>query len=321
MAVDLPCEAAEFTVVWTQHASARFMDKQARMYAEMRRALVAGGRLAFFDVLTGERQPLHLPVPWAGDDGQLSLATPEELRAIVAAAGFAIRRWDDVTDAAADYVAAVLRTTSLPSELGPQIVVPDMAGRAAALLGNAAEPRHLHPMRRRRGVRFRTSTATESGSGYECGFAGDLVDRGREGDFARPARPRRTLTTSPSTMNSPPHTERFAAQARARHRQRTVQRAQIALARAASAGFSEKNRDVYVERGSAQRAALAITTSIGSRRPGAPIVQDSRQLAPRTSSSALERPLRRGTAPKPRERREVPANEPFTAIERFVKLP
>jgi SAM-dependent methyltransferase len=140
VAVDLPCEAAEFTVVWTQHASARFVDK-SRMYAEMRRALVAGGRLAFFDVLNGERQPLHLPVPWAGDGGQLSLATSEELRAMVAAAGFTIRRWDDVTDAATDYVAAVLQTTSLPSELGPQIVVPDMADRAAALLRNAAEGR------------------------------------------------------------------------------------------------------------------------------------------------------------------------------------
>ena len=78
-AVDLPCEAAEFTVVWTQHASARFPDKP-RMYAEMRRALVSGGRLAFFDVLNGDCQPLHLPVPWADADGHLSLATSDELR-------------------------------------------------------------------------------------------------------------------------------------------------------------------------------------------------------------------------------------------------
>jgi len=139
-AVDLPCEAAEFTVVWTQHASARFPDKP-RMYAEMRRALVSGGRLAFFDVLTGDCQPLHLPVPWADAHGHLSLATSDELRAMVTRAGFTIRRWDDVTDAASDYVAAVIRTTSLPSELGAQIVVPDMAERAAALLRNVDEGR------------------------------------------------------------------------------------------------------------------------------------------------------------------------------------
>ncbi|HET9548238.1 MAG TPA: methyltransferase domain-containing protein [Desertimonas sp.] len=139
-AVDLPCEAAEFTVVWTQHASARFPDKP-RMYAEMRRALVSGGRLAFFDVLNGDCQPLHLPVPWADADGHLSLATSDELRAMVTRAGFTIRRWDDVTDAASDYVAAVIRTTSLPSELGAQIVVPDMTERAAALLRNVDEGR------------------------------------------------------------------------------------------------------------------------------------------------------------------------------------
>ena len=60
---------------------------------------------------------------------------------MVTAAGFTIRRWDDVTNAAADYVAAVIRTTSLPSELGAQIVVPDMADRAAALLRNVDEGR------------------------------------------------------------------------------------------------------------------------------------------------------------------------------------
>ena len=107
----------------------------------MRRALVSGGRLAFFDVLNGDCQPLHLPVPWADADGHLSLATSDELRAMVTRAGFTIRRWDDVTDAASDYVAAVIRTTSLPSELGAQIVVPDMAERAAALLRNVDEGR------------------------------------------------------------------------------------------------------------------------------------------------------------------------------------
>ena len=179
----------------------------------MRRALVAGGRLAFFDVLTGERQPLHLPVPWAGDDGQLSLATPEELRAMVAAAGFAIRRWDDVTDAAADYVAAVLRTTSLPSELGPQIVVPDMAERRRT------------PPKRRRGspssnaspARCEVSNLTAATESDQATNAGSPVTSstvvGRATLRGRPW-PRRTLTTSPSTMNSPPHTERFAAAGR-----------------------------------------------------------------------------------------------------------
>ena len=51
-AMALPCEDAEFTVAWTQHASMNIARK-AQMYGEMRRALVTGGRLAFFDVLAG----------------------------------------------------------------------------------------------------------------------------------------------------------------------------------------------------------------------------------------------------------------------------
>ena len=62
-----------------------------------------------------------------------------------------------------------------------------------------------------------------------------------------------------------PDAERLAALEGAGEAQPTDRAAaQIAFARAASAGFSEKNNGVYVERGSAHRAALAITASTGS---------------------------------------------------------
>jgi ubiquinone/menaquinone biosynthesis C-methylase UbiE len=139
-AMALPCEDAEFTVAWTQHASMNIAHK-AQMYAEMRRALVTGGRLAFFDVLAGRRQPAHLPLPWADDESESVLATPQETRRMVSAAGFAIRQWDDVTELAAEHVTALARPTEQPTRLGAHVVVPDMSERAAMLVRNVAESR------------------------------------------------------------------------------------------------------------------------------------------------------------------------------------
>jgi ubiquinone/menaquinone biosynthesis C-methylase UbiE len=139
-ATALPCEAAEFTVAWTQHASMNIAGKTT-MYAEMRRALVSGGRLAFFDVLAGRRQPAHLPVPWADDESQSVLATAKLTRQLVADAGFAIRQWEDVTQSAAEHVSDLAAATTPPSDLGMHLVVPDFAQRAAVLARNVDEDR------------------------------------------------------------------------------------------------------------------------------------------------------------------------------------
>ena len=139
-AMELPCEDAEFTVAWTQHASMNIARK-AQMYSEMRRALVAGGRLAFFDVFAGDVRPAHLPLPWADDESQSVLATQQDTRRLVTDAGFEIRQWDDVTKSAAEYVTALTQTTVLPNGLGTHLVIPDMAARAAVLARNIAEHR------------------------------------------------------------------------------------------------------------------------------------------------------------------------------------
>ena len=65
-ALALPFPDGSFDVAWTQHVSMNIADK-AGFYAEMRRVLRPGGRLAFFDLLSGPDQPIHFPVPWAED--------------------------------------------------------------------------------------------------------------------------------------------------------------------------------------------------------------------------------------------------------------
>ena len=104
-ALDLPFDDGSFDLAWTQHASMNIADKP-RLYAETRRILRPGGRLALFDIIGATDGPLHLPVPWAEDASVSALIPTDELRTILTEAGFTIRTWDDLTeDAAAFYPA------------------------------------------------------------------------------------------------------------------------------------------------------------------------------------------------------------------------
>lgn len=105
-ALALPFADGSFDVAWTQHVSMNIAGK-AGMYAEMRRVVRAGGRLAFFDPLSGPEQPIRFPVPWAGDPASSALATVAETRDLVASAGFEIRTWDDLTADAVDFYASL----------------------------------------------------------------------------------------------------------------------------------------------------------------------------------------------------------------------
>jgi len=105
-ATQLPFADASFDVVWTEHAAMNIPDK-ARLYREMYRVLKPGGRLAIYDVLAGPAGPVHFPVPWARTPDASFLLRPDELRALLEAAGFAITDWSDTTDAARAWFVAL----------------------------------------------------------------------------------------------------------------------------------------------------------------------------------------------------------------------
>jgi SAM-dependent methyltransferase len=95
-ALDLPFDDASFDVVWTQHVTMNIEDK-ASAYREMRRVVRPDGRLAFFDVIAGDVQPIHFPVPWADEPSISHLVADAWMRRLVTAAGWSPRVWEDRT--------------------------------------------------------------------------------------------------------------------------------------------------------------------------------------------------------------------------------
>ena len=85
-----------FDRIWTQNSGMNVPDKEG-LYAGFAHLLGQGGLLAMQEPMAGPVQPPIFPVMWARDATTSFLRRPEEMRAIVEAAGFRARAWDDVT--------------------------------------------------------------------------------------------------------------------------------------------------------------------------------------------------------------------------------
>lgn len=105
-ALSLPFPDAVFDVVWSQHVAMNISDK-ATLYREMYRVLKPGGVLAINDILAGAAGPVVFPVPWARVPETSFLATPDELRRLLEAAGFTVVSWEDTTTAAREWFIAL----------------------------------------------------------------------------------------------------------------------------------------------------------------------------------------------------------------------
>lgn len=94
-ATGLPDAAVDAAV--TVHVAMNISDKPA-LYAEAFRVLRPGGRFVVYDVLQGEGGEVRYPVPWAMDSSTSFLATTEDMRALLPAAGFEVVSEVDSTD-------------------------------------------------------------------------------------------------------------------------------------------------------------------------------------------------------------------------------
>jgi SAM-dependent methyltransferase len=136
--IELPFADGTFDVVFSQHVQMNIADK-SRLYAEARRVLVNDGRIALWDIVSGDGRQLDYPLPWADQPSRSHLATADELRAVIESAGFTIDHWADLTDQAASLMQAILALP--PNPLGLHAFVVDFETKAKNLTAALADGR------------------------------------------------------------------------------------------------------------------------------------------------------------------------------------
>ncbi len=134
----LPFADGTFDVVFSQHVQMNVADK-ARLYTEARRVLADGGRIALWDITSGEHGEPDYPLPWAGQPGYSHLVASGELRRAVKGSGFAIEHWNDHTEQATALMQTFL--TLPPDPLGLHAFVTDFARKATNLTTALADGR------------------------------------------------------------------------------------------------------------------------------------------------------------------------------------
>jgi ubiquinone/menaquinone biosynthesis C-methylase UbiE len=95
-ALALPVPHSTYDAAYSQNVIMNIADK-AQFYREAFRALRSGGRLALSNLCAGPGGEPYFPAPWAPTCDASFLETPEAMKANLAAAGFEIVAFHDIT--------------------------------------------------------------------------------------------------------------------------------------------------------------------------------------------------------------------------------
>ena len=140
-ALDIPFADASFDVAWTQHISMNIPEK-SQFFGELYRIVKPGGRVALYDPIAGDGQPLDFPVPWSRD-GQISfLIDTDATKSALTEAGFVIEEWRDVSQRSLDWFQKQASSGSAPSPLNLGLLLGgEWQTMAANMVGNIATGR------------------------------------------------------------------------------------------------------------------------------------------------------------------------------------
>jgi SAM-dependent methyltransferase len=138
-ALSLPFEDAAFDAVFLLHVAMNIADRSA-LYAEVRRVLRLGGRLATYD-LVHSRGDVDYPVPWARDASSSFLLSERDTRKALELAGFSPILWRDDTEIALDWFKTTMAGPQ-PNELNLGVLMgPGFREAAGNLVRNLRENR------------------------------------------------------------------------------------------------------------------------------------------------------------------------------------
>jgi SAM-dependent methyltransferase len=128
----LPFEDSAFDTVFLQHVAMNVEDRAA-LYAEVRRNLAPGGRLATYDLVLRDGDVVY-PAPWARDVSSSFLLSEADTLTALEEAGFKAVLWRDDTATALDWFKAAM---SSPPQSGPNLGVV-MGPEFPTMIGNLA---------------------------------------------------------------------------------------------------------------------------------------------------------------------------------------
>ena len=147
-AVAMPFEDEAFDGAYSMNVSMNIADKRA-FYREVSRVLRPGGWLALSEVAQGPGGDPDYPLPWAATAASSFLATPEDTRAELEAAGFRVESLRNTSAEARDFAArsrAIVEAGGKPPHRAVMLALGERAREAMANTGRAAKERRTLPI-------------------------------------------------------------------------------------------------------------------------------------------------------------------------------
>lgn len=123
-ALDLPFRDATFDAAVSFHVAMNIKDRP-RLYAETARVLKPQAKVCIYDVMRGDAGAVRFPTPWAETAETSHLTTPDEMRDLLAQAGFAVQEVEDRTAAGIAFFRQRLAATAEgpPPPLGTHLLM------------------------------------------------------------------------------------------------------------------------------------------------------------------------------------------------------